>query len=191
MSDGRAADGRPLANPRPFLILAGLGLAAIVVLVVLLLRPPGIPALVAEDYMDVAGGLIVAEPHRGPAELSSAVSSTGVGPLPVPNLEREGYALAGGRRHELDGRVGLLAVYHNNLQDLLVYEVWEGSTEDLPDTRDIRDTSDHQFLVHQKSTMTLVFWQDGPLVRVVASSLPTEQVVALATAAARREGEEA
>jgi hypothetical protein len=175
-------DERPLADPRPFLVLAGIAATAIAVLVVLLLRSPGVPALVAEDYMRVAGGLIV-PPPTSPSGLSAAVSPPGA-LLPVPELDAEGYALAGGQSHQLDGSSGLLAVYYNRRRDLLVYQVWPGSTESLPQTRDVRELDDRRFFVHQKATTTLVFWQQDGLVRVVASSLPTEQVVKIAVAAA-------
>jgi hypothetical protein len=40
-----------------------------------------------------------------------------------------------------------------------------------------------RFVVHYKATLTLVFWQEGPLLAAVTASLPAERVVAAARVA--------
>ena len=44
----------------------------------------------------------------------------------------------------------------------------------------MREQHGRRYFVHRKSTNVLVFWQDGSRVDVLTSSLPAEQVVALA-----------
>ena len=73
-----------------------------------------------------------------------------------------------------------VAIYRNGDQDLVVWHQFLGTTADLPDTNDVREQHGRRYFVHRKSTNVLVFWQDGSRVDVLTSSLPTEQVVALA-----------
>jgi len=179
-----APDERPLADSRPFLILAGLAAIAIGGLIAAMLRHPGMPAIIADDYMRVAGGLIELERETSvPSDLSSALAIADPG-LMVPDLGDERYRLAGGTRLTRAGQPAVLAVYHNPRRDLLVYHAWRGEFEHMPATGDVRERAGRTFHVHQKSTSTLVFWREGGVVRVVTSSLPTEQVVSLAVAAA-------
>ncbi|HEX6209904.1 MAG TPA: hypothetical protein VF136_03950 [Methylomirabilota bacterium] len=173
---------RPLADPRPFLVLLAVALVAIGGLIWSLFRDPGLPAYVAEDYMRVAGGIVVAE-HRtdDPAALSATLARELPGPaIAVPDLSASGYVLEGGRVYEVAGHPGVLAIYHNDLRDLLVYQAWHGSVDELPPTRDVRLRPHRTCYVFQKSTSTLVFWQDGPVVRVLTAGLPTEHVVKIA-----------
>lgn len=175
---------RPLANPRPFAILAGVAAIAVGVLVASMLRHPGMPAVIANDYMRVAGGLVTLERQTdSPAQLASEFVDGGPA-LPVPDLSKEGYRLDGATEIRRAGEPAILAVYHNDLRDLLVYHAWRGDFGKMPATSDVREQSGRTFLVHRKSTNTLVFWRDAGVVRVVTSSLPTEQVVKLAMAAA-------
>jgi hypothetical protein len=177
---------RPLVEPGPVLVVAGIGLVAILGLVISLFRQPEIPAVVSLDYTRVAGGLLVPEvPEAGAAELSAALE----GRLPgfgarVPDLTKAGYRLAGGAVHEMAGRRGVVAIYRNGLQDLLVFHAFEGKMADLPKTNDVRTHDGQRYFVHRKAADILVFWQDGSRVLVVTSSLPVEQVVKLAYLAA-------
>ena len=52
----------------------------------------------------------------------------------------------------------------------------------MPETTDVRDQHGRRYFVHRKATNVLVFWQDGSRLDVLTSSLPAEQVFALALA---------
>lgn len=176
---GEAPATRPLASPGPFLVIAAIGLIATGGLVWSLFRDPGIPAVVAADYMDVAGGLVHPAHHTSdPDALSAALAQELAGsPVTVPDLTRAGYRLDGGRVHAVGDRPGVLAIYHSDRRDLLIYHGWRGSTDALPPADDTREYPDRTYVVYQKSSTTLVFWQDGDVVRVLTAGLPTEHVV--------------
>lgn len=179
---GKAPETRPLASARPFLVVAAIGAIAIGGLVWSLLQDPGIPAMVAEDYMQVAGG-IVGPVHRtaGADALSALLAQELPGSsVAVPDLTGAGFRLDGGRVHPVGDRPGVLAIYHDDRRDLLVYHGWRGSTGALPPADDTREYTNRTYLVYQKSSTTLVFWQDGNTVRVLTAGLPTEHVVKVA-----------
>ena len=48
----------------------------------------------------------------------------------------------------------------------------------------MRQIDGRRFVIQQKAANILVFWQDGPVVRVITSNLPVEQVLRLAANAA-------
>ncbi len=94
-------------------------------------------------------------------------------------------ALEGGVRHTLDGRAE---------RALQLSHAVRGASG-LPDVRGraggssaIRATSREQngfrFQIYTRGAVTLVFWQEGDLVCVLASELPAVEVVALAVAKA-------
>jgi hypothetical protein len=175
---------RPLNAPGLFVGMAILAATAIAILVYTMVRTPQIPAIVSLDYTKVAGSVLVAEERQTDARaLQEALARRQPGfDVGVPDLSAAGFVLEGGSIHPLVGRPGIVAIYHNALQDLVVWHQFAGTTADLPETTDVREQHGRRYFVHRKSTNVLVFWQDGPRVDVLTSSLPAEQVVALALA---------
>jgi hypothetical protein len=173
---------RPLNAPGLFVGMAIFGAMAIAILVYTMVRTPQIPAIVSLDYTKVAGSVLVAEERQTDARsLQAALARRHPGlDVGVPDLSAAGFVLEGGSVHPLIGRSGIVAIYRNALQDLVVWHQFAGSTADLPDTNDVREQHGRRYFVHRKSTNVLVFWQDGSRVDVLTSSLPAEQVVALA-----------
>ena len=176
---------RPLNAPGLFVGVALVGAAAIGVLVLTMLRTPQIPAIVSLDYTNVAGGVLTADERQRDARLlASALARRQPGlDVAVPDLAAAGFVLDGGSVHPLIGRPGIVAIYRNALQDLVVWHQFAGSIDDLPATTDVRERGGRRYFVHRKSTYVLVFWQDGTRVDVLTSSLPAEQVMALVFAA--------
>ena len=175
---------RPLNAPGLFIGVGLFGATAIAILAYMMLRTPQIPAVVSFDYTKVAGSVLVADEHQAdPRALQSALARRQPGlEIAIPDLSKVGFALEGGSIHPMLGRPGIVAIYRNALQDLVVWHQFAGSTTDLPDTTDVREQHGRRYFVHRKSTNVLVFWQDGARVDVLTSSLPAEQVVALAFA---------
>jgi hypothetical protein len=62
-----------------------------------------------------------------------------------------------------------------------MYEGWLG---DLPRTDDVREHNGIIFQVYRTSGLTLVFWQEGAVVCVLASDAESEAVIQLAYAKA-------
>jgi anti-sigma factor RsiW len=185
VSDARELPAqRPLNAPGLFVGMAIFAATAIAILVYTMVRTPQIPAIVSLDYTKVAGSVLVAEEREADARaLQATLARRQPGfDVSVPDLSAKGFALEGGSVHSVVGRPGIVAIYRNSLQDLLVWHQFAGTTADLPETTDVREEHGRRYFVHRKSTNVLVFWQDGSRVDVLTSSLPAEQVVALALA---------
>jgi anti-sigma factor RsiW len=175
---------RPLNAPGLFVGITIFGAIAMGILAYTMMRTPQIPAVVSLDYTKVAGNVLVPEERVANARaLQDALAKRQPGvAVTVPDLSAAGFALDGGSVHPVVGRPGIVAIYHNALQDLVVWQQFAGSTTDLPSTTDVRQRGGRHYFVHRKSVNCLVFWQDGSRVNVLTSSLPAEQVVALAYA---------
>ena len=179
----QAPPSRPLVEPLPFIIVGGIGLTAIAAMVISLFRPLPIPAIVSQDFMKVAGAVVnvdVTQSDPGLLTASLADREPSVGGVHVPDLRSRGFSLLGGRTREIRGSPGVLAVYRNSMQELLVWQAYVGQLTDLPVTTDVRDHGGRHYVVHRKASHILVFWQQGPHVQVITASLPAEQVVSLA-----------
>ena len=176
---------RALARPGPFVALAVVAAAAIVGLAISLARDPGLPAHVSEHYMRVAGGLVTPTlPATDGVSLSAALAGVAPGAVRVPAIDGSGWRLDGGVHGELGGRPAATAIYRNAVGEFLVWQAMDGTTGELPPTSDVRDLDGRRFFVHYKATNTLVFWEEGARLVVIAASQPGEHVMAVARAAA-------
>jgi hypothetical protein len=178
---------RPLAHPVPVLIVVAIGGIVIVAAIASVLRRPPVPAVISEDYSRVAASLLTLE-VRGQNPAFVAQTLNGLQPalaVRLPSLQDAGYVLEGGAIRTLAGHPGVIAIYRNRAMDLLVAHAYQGSVAELPGPPEVRRVDNRQFVIHRKAANILVFWQDGPVVMVVTSSLPVEQVVKLAVGAAR------
>ena len=101
----------------------------------------------------------------------------------VPALTDAGYELAGGAVRPIDDRPGIIALSKSPAGPAGVPRVSRARLE-LPGTPEVREDRGRAYAVYRKSTNILVFWQEGPVVMVLTSSLPVEQVMKLAFAAA-------
>jgi hypothetical protein len=181
----QAPPSRPQAEPLPFIIVGGIGLTAIAAMVISLFRPQPIPAVVSQDFTNVAGAVLnveVAQSDPGLLTTSLADREPSVAGVRVPDLRPRGFSLAGGRTRGVRGSPGVLAIYRNDMQELVVWQAYVGQLADLPATTDVRDHGGRHYVVHRKASHILVFWQEGPHVQVITASLPAEQVVSLAYA---------
>jgi hypothetical protein len=183
-SESTASSERPLANAGPILVVAGLGLVAVIALVLSLFRDPGLPAYVQDSYMRVAGGLVAPDrAEAGATGLSAALSQAPPGAVRVPALNGHGYTLDGGTHVTLGGTPAAIAIYHNGLRDLVTWHGVIGTLDDLPPTPDLRVLGGRRYAMHYKASTTIVFWEEGPILMAVTSALPAEHVMAIALAA--------
>ena len=154
---------RPLANAGPILFVAGIGLVAVVGLVLSLFRDPGLPSYVQDSYMRVAGSLVTPDRVRSPSRaLSATLSRAMPAPVRVPALDAQHYRLDGGTHVTLGGTPAALAIYHNPLRDLVTWHGVRATTDDLPPAPDQRVVGGRRYFLHYKATTTIVFWQEGP-----------------------------
>jgi hypothetical protein len=182
------AEERPLVSGGPIVVVAAIGLIAVAAVVLSLFRHPGMPALIAEDYMRVAGSLLVPEIATSDANrlTASLLERQPACRARIPDLRDQGFMLAGGAVRTVDHRPGVVAIYRNGLMDLVVIHAFAGAASDVPASSEVRQQDGRQFYIHRKSTNVLVFWHEGESVMVLTSSLPAEQVFRLALSASRR-----
>jgi hypothetical protein len=181
------ASPRALANPGPILLVVAIGAIAVIVAIGSILRRPAVPAVVSEDYSRVAARLLVPD-VRGADAVAVARALNGQHPsiaVQLPVLDDAGYLLEGGAVRPMREKPGVVGIYRNQRMDLLVTHVYQGVVSELPGPPEVRDVDGRRFVIQRKANNILVFWQHGPLVMVVTSSLPFEQVIRLADAAAR------
>jgi anti-sigma factor RsiW len=96
------------------------------------------------------------------------------------------YQLVGGRVHRIDGRTSAYFTYRGPGGTSIVCQMYEGRVDELPPTADVREHNGIRFYVHRSENLTLVFWQEGEVVCVLASDAGREAVIQLAFAKAVR-----
>jgi len=165
------------------------GLAAALALAFVLLRHEGsLPSAAARDFARVRSGrLALAFPTENAGELGSYFVRER---LPfrtrVFDLAMMGYRLEGGRVHSLAGRQSALFVYRGADGQLLVCEMYEGTTKDLPRALETRQHNGFDFHIYKQGNRTIVFWQEGSVTCVLVGDGGPEQVIQLAFAKAMK-----
>jgi hypothetical protein len=185
---------RPLVSGTPVLIGLLVLAVAIGTVFVTLGRDPGMPAELAEYYTDVMAGALTADiAASDPERLADALVRAGVPFTPrVVGLEPT-LALTGGRAHAVAGRPAAAWLYQTPGMDVVLVQAFEGRLDELGAPDEQRHDAGRVLRIFRKITQTLVCWQDGPVVYVLSSTLPSETVIALARrhapSAAAREDE--
>ena len=167
---------------------APLGLAAALMLVATLWwRPaPSLPRSAATAVADYnTGRLVIETSERDAAALNAYLTARVSFPVRVFDLGMMGYTLEGGRVHDIGGHQSALWVYRGTAGSL-VCQMYQGLTADLPTPSETREANGFTFLIFHEDGGTQVFWQEGGIVCVLASSLPAEDVIALAIAKAMK-----
>jgi anti-sigma factor RsiW len=179
--------GSQRIHPRR-LVLAGGLIAAVAVAVVLVVRSrtPDFRDSVARDFSAYSSGeLVLAVQARDPATIERYFAGNGI-PFTtrVFDLGMMGYELSGGRVNRLHGRASALFAYRESDGRLLVCQMYEGSVAERPPAAETRVNNGITFFVHRVGWTTLVFWQEGDVVCVLASDAAPEDVIQLAFAKA-------
>ncbi len=180
------ASGADSRRRRWFAVAAA---AAVVIGYVLLGNRPtplDLPAQAARDLGAVGSRTLPLELRTDQAALLERYfAATPNGPrVRVIDLAMMSIALEGGVRHTLDGRQSALYSYRTPSGARLVCQMFEGRLADLPAPGEVREQNGFRFQVYTRGAVTLVFWQEGELVCVLASELPANEVIALAVAKA-------
>ena len=170
---------------------AGAGALIAAAIAALLLFSPtrsDLPNVVARDYTAFTNGRLVLG-IRSPdgAAIERFFIREGIAfPTSVFDLGMMQYELVGGRVHRLHDRPSALFAYRGPDGRALVCQMYEGRLADLPRTNDVREHQGVVFQVYRAGNLTLVFWQDGSVVCVLASDGDSEAVIQLAYAKAVR-----
>jgi anti-sigma factor RsiW len=188
-----AVDRETARAPRPQMpgrwLWAGLAAAAVVALY--LAGPwrstaPDRVAVAQADFTALRSGALALELRSSDAAALERYFNESARGLRVRviDLGMMGWALEGGLRREVGNQPAALYAYRSDAGAQLICEMYPGRLDDLPDTGDIRRRPGFEFRVYGRGGVTLVFWQEGELVCVLASDRPREEVVALAVAKA-------
>ncbi len=187
--DRAPASGRaPHRIPRRWRLVAG-GLIAAAALLTLLLfpsAPASLPAAVASDLASYRDAPLALQLRTSdPPTLERFFAERGI-PFPsrVFDLAMMQYRLAGGRVHRLAGRPTVLFAYAGPDGAQVICEMYGGTLAELPSGAEQRVHDGITFRIYRVRGVTLVFWQEGTVVCVLASDQNTDQVVQLAYAKA-------
>lgn len=169
-------------------VAVGLAAAAAVLVAVWIGRRIDPPAEAAATFLHYkSGDLPLDSAAKEPAELEEFFRRSGI-PFRtrVFDLGMMNYRLAGGRVTTLGGRKSAMFVYRGPGNRLLICEMFEGRTSDLPRGGSQRVHEGIVFHVYRDRGLTEVFWQEGPVTCVLVSDASPEETIALAYAKAAR-----
>jgi anti-sigma factor RsiW len=170
------------------LAVAGALLVAAALLLMLVNRPRGtvLPSLVAGDFASYARGALPLEiESTDPAAVEAFFRSRGIRfPTRVFDLGMMGYRLLGGRVHQVAQGPSALFAYRGPDERDVICQMFVGRAADLPSAEQVLDRSGIRFYVYREGGMTLVFWQEGEVVCVLASDGDPDEVIQLAYAKA-------
>lgn len=168
--------------------VAGLALAAVAALLLVLARVgrPDPVGAAAQDFASYrAASLALQLETHDPSALERFFAA---GRVPfatrVFDFGMMGYRLAGGRVHRLAGQRSALFAYENAAGRRVVCQMYEGRLSELPAGAQDREHNGIRFRVYRTAGLTLVFWQEGSVVCVLATDGDPEQAVQLAYAKA-------
>ena len=190
-TEARGHGGVRLHSRRPIRWAASAVLVVAAVLVLFLVSRPtsaSLPELVARDFVAYASGRVPLEvTSRDPRVIEAFFARSGISfATRVFDLGMMRYDLIGGRVHRLGDRVSALWVYRGVDGRLLVCQMYQGTVAALPPTDETRKNNGITFLVHRDGNTTVVFWQEGDVVCVLASDAAPEAVIQLAYAKAKK-----
>jgi hypothetical protein len=156
---------------------------------VLLLSWPPSPDLadaVASDFTAYSSGALDLDLRSSDGEAVESLFAAGGIEFRtrVFDLGMMQYQLAGGRIHRLRNRPSALFAYRGPEGRDLVCQMYEGQLGELPRPDEVRVHDGITLQVYRAGRLTLVFWQEGAVVCVLASDAEFEAVIQLAYAKA-------
>jgi hypothetical protein len=141
---------------------------------------------VANDFRDFQSGKLQLQVHtKDEKEMEGYFKTHGI-PFPtrVFDLAMMKYDLIGGRVHQLLRHRSALFVYGSEEGQILICQMYPGISSDLPKDAAIREHNGIKFYIYERRGLTTVFWQEGDVLCVLVSDIPSQQVVDLAIAKA-------
>lgn len=171
---------------RWWLAAAGIAAAALLTIMFVLRPHRELVADVAESFRQfLSGDLQLEFTTHDPAALERWFRDSGIAfETRVFDLGMMQYQLVGGRAHQAGEHRSGFFVYRGPHNEILICQMYPGSVNELPAPLAMRAHDGIQFHVHQRAGVTLVFWQEGEIVCVLASDADSESVIQLAFAKA-------
>lgn len=167
-------------------VVVGAAIVGLVLIVILatVRRDPGLVASLSQEYTRVMAGTLVPTVRPPAGALGDQLRNAGVGfDVHVRDLGPE-FVLLGGTTTDVEGRRVAAWMYRAHGSETVLVEAFRGGVDELGTPDEVRADPPPRLALFRKTTQTIVAWQEGPLVYVLISTLPTEQVVALARRAA-------
>jgi anti-sigma factor RsiW len=185
-----AGSARPRALQIRRAVLAGLALAAGILLVVLLLRPGrrDLVTAAAADFTGFrSGALNLQHATAEPPALERFFARSGLGfTSRVFDFGMMGYRLTGGGVYPIAGRPSAVYLYRGPREELLLCRMYQGALAELPTGGETRTHDGIGFRIFRRGNVTLVFWEEGSMVCVLIAEGDPEAAIQLAFAKARR-----
>ena len=136
-----------------------------------------------------AGALTLDVSITVPAQLEQYFRDQGIRfATRVLDLTMMRYGLLGGSRREVDGTTSALFAYRGPAGELVLCEMFVAPISHVTKGAERREQGGISFFVHHRGKLTLVFWAEGDVICVLASSADRESVIALAMAKAMKVG---
>lgn len=185
----RSAPGAPVPERRRAMAwIAAAAAAAAVIAGILWLQggdAVGAPDAAASHLRAFqAGALSLELESSDPEALEAHLRATRAPASRVYDFGMMGYTLAGVRTHALGDSASAVAAYRGPDGQALLCEMYVGRVETLPPPAERRTHNDIDFLVYRVGEVTVVFWQEGVIVCVLAGAGEPEAIIALAFAKA-------
>lgn len=164
--------------------------AAVVALVWVGSRPsgPSVPTQVAADFRTYLSGSFALDLQTSdPETLQARLQAAGLSfPIRVFDFGMMDYRLAGGGVHRVAGRPSALFAYEGSGTLRLLCQMYDGTVVDLPPPAERRTNNGIEFLMYREGDVTVVFWQEGSVVCVLAANGDAGAAIKLAYAKAVR-----
>jgi anti-sigma factor RsiW len=166
--------------------LVALGILAFI----LIPKQPKLPDVIARDFRDYQSQKLILELNtRDVKQMEAFFATHGISfKTRVFDLGMMNYRLVGGRVQYLRGQPAALFVYRGLDNQVLLCRMYVGTVSELPAGSVERENRGIKFHVYQIKGVTMVFWQEGTVVCVLSSDIPSEKVVQLAFAKAMLPG---
>jgi hypothetical protein len=190
-TDAAIAEGAETGRfdfPRRAFIVGGAALAAAAVLALVFVRRRDLDpvSVAAGDFRRFRSDALELELRTDdPLALERFFVARGLGfPTRVFDFGMRGFRLVGGSVHRVGDSPSALVAYRGTDGSRLLCQMYQGTISNLPRPQGIRVVDQIRFQVYRRPSVTLVFWQEGPGVCVLASDGDPDVTVELALAQA-------
>jgi anti-sigma factor RsiW len=192
-ADGQARPGSSSSPARRWWRKWAAGALVTAALVLLLSWPSraDLADAVAQDFAAYSSGALQLDLRSSKGEaVESLFAAGGIGfRTRVFDLVGMQYQLVGGRIHRLNNRPSAFFAYVGPGGRDLVCQMYQGRLAELPPAAEVRQHEGITFQVYRAGPLTMVFWQEGGMICVLASDAEFEEVIQLAYAKAVKVGE--
>ncbi len=186
---GESSSHEPAVSRRTFVQWSmALGAAAAVAALAIRLRPRDATREIESSFERyVSGQLEFDAAGSAPAALESYFREAGLGfETRVFDFTMMGFSLEGGSIRRTAGREAALFAYRDANGRALLCQMYPGTLEELSDPVPARIVNGIDFRVYERAGVTLVYWEEGPIVCVLAIAADLTAALDLAVAKAVR-----